>query len=158
MITVPVALQYYVDRLRIWLGDTPELNKLLQIQESSDEFLYVCILDTVDEINNYGAFKSNFSVEEVGGTNLPWFLVKQGATLQMLIGKGILSARNVLTYQDAGGVMVTDMDVYGRYINYFNLLVSKYNKDLNDYKTRLNVAAGFGEFSSQLRQDWWTQW
>jgi hypothetical protein len=56
-----------------------------------------------------------------------------GATLKILTKKGILSARNTLTYQDAGGITVQDYDKYGRYVNYFNVLVSTYYRGIQTW-------------------------
>jgi hypothetical protein len=159
---VPETYQSWVDRLRVWLGDDSDQNKLYQVQESSDEFFYYAILDAIEQINHSIGYKTSLTISDLG-VNLPWYLVKLGATLQVLIGKGILSARNILSYTDAGGVQVSDMDTYGRYVNYFNVLITSYRQDLIDFKVRLNLAQGWGEFGSELRNSstsddlWWTE-
>ena len=145
--------QTYVDRLRRFLGDSAELNDLLEKQESSDWFLSDCIDDAIVEINHMG-YLTEYSIADLPG-DLPWPLVKLGATLQVLIGKGILSARNVLTYNDQGGVQVSDTDVYGRYINYFNLLINSYREQVRQWKTQMSINGAYGEYSSELDQSWW---
>ena len=67
----------------------------------------------------------------------------------MLTGQGILSARNTLTYNDTGGVTVQDFDVYGRYINYFNILINKYRQHLIDFKRNINIDGCYGGVSSE---------
>ena len=145
--------QKYVDRLRRFLGDTSELNALLEKQESDDWFLFDCIEDAINEINLMG-YTTEYTVLDLP-TTIPWPIVKLGATLQALIGKGILSARNVLTYNDQGGIQVSDNDVYGRYINYFNLLISNYREQVRQWKIARSINNAYGEFPSELSQGYW---
>ena len=53
-VTIPDAFRVKVDRLRRFLSDEPTLNRLLNAEESSDDFLYECIEDALDEINLFG--------------------------------------------------------------------------------------------------------
>ncbi len=153
MANMTEAEQVYVDRLRRFLGDTAELNTLLDMQESDDWFLHDCIEDAISEINNLGYF-TEYTLTDLPNT-LPWPIVKLGATLQVLVGKGILSARNVLTYNDQGGVQVTDNEVYGRYINFFNLLTNTYRDQVRQWKTSRSINNSFGEFPSELARGYW---
>ncbi len=66
-----------------------------------------------------------------------------------MIGQGILSARNTLTYNDTGGVTVQNFDVYGRYINFFNILINKYRNQVTSLKRSNNVEAGYGGVYSE---------
>lgn len=72
-----------------------------------------------------------------------------GATLQYLTSKGILSARNTLTYRDGGGVTVQDYDRYGRYINYYNILISKYVRGISAMKLGSNIESAYGGVPSE---------
>ncbi|MCF1193625.1 hypothetical protein LRR18_18725, partial [Mangrovimonas sp. AS39] len=92
----------------------------------TDDELLDYVQDTLNNINLNYEPKTNFTLADivtepgVDAGRLPWSLVKLGATLQLLEIKGIISARNTLTYSDAGGVNVSEMDKWGRYLNYFN--------------------------------------
>jgi|GEM_PF-5822538 len=151
--TVPEAEKPIVDLFRSQLNDTAELNTLDEIQESSDIELYRALLMTVNELNNNLVYEPNFTeLKDVTNINLLFL----GATLKVLTSKGILSARNTLTYQDAGGVTVQDYDKYGRYINYFNILVSSYYRDINFLNVKSNIDACYGEVNSEyLRVSWY---
>ncbi len=110
---IPHDIQLYVDRLRRYLNDTVIANILEGVEESDDTTLYEAIQDAMDEINlEFLPATTYISISQ-----FPWPLLKLGATLQVLIGKGILSARNQLTFNDTGGITVSDYDKYGRYIN-----------------------------------------
>ncbi len=154
---IPDAHLPYVERLRRFLGDDTQLNTLLQVEESSDLFLYEALLDTIDEVN-LAMFPTDYTLD-----NFPyWSILKLGAVLQVLTGKGILSARNTLTYRDSGGVTVQDYDVYGRYINYFNILITKYREKIFNFKRSVNVDAAYGgvysEYAnfSDIYDDFWS--
>lgn len=75
--------------------------------------------------------------------------MKYGAVLQVLTSKGIISSRNTLTYNDGGGVTVQDMDKYGRYINYYNVLINKYVRGLQALKLGSNVDDAYGGVGSE---------
>ena len=143
---VPYEDQLYVDRLRVYLNDTPTQNVLDAVQESSDTELYHAIQDALDEIN----YEFTPVTEYAKISQVPsWNLLKIGATLQILTSKGILSARNTVTYNDGGGVTVQDLDKYGRYINYFNILVNKYIRGVSSMKVGSNVEGAYGGVSSE---------
>lgn len=154
---MPATINDLNIKLRRFLNDTPELNRLDQVAECSDEDLNDYIYDTIDEINLMFPPQSNFKVLNVTLTpgdngSLPWSLVKLGATLQFLTSKGILSSRNMLTYTDTGGIQVSDYDRYGRYLNYFNVLIQKYVQGVTNFKVSWNAAQAFGGVYSPLDQ------
>ena len=72
-----------------------------------------------------------------------------GATLMYLTSKGVLSARNTITYRDGGGVTVQDYDRYGRYINYYNILINKYVRGVGNMKLGQNIEAAYGGVPSE---------
>jgi len=142
---VPTAHQIYVDRLRAFLGDTAALNVLEGTEENTDLYLYQALQDAIWEINEDFEPETTWSI-----TTIPsWTALKLGAALQVLTGKGILSARNTLTYNDAGGVTVSNYDKYGRYVNYYNILVNKYMRSVTSTKRRYNIDQCYGGVESE---------
>lgn len=135
----------YVLRLRRYLGDTEELNKLEGLEESTNVDLYFALQDSLDEINVTSVQTNYTSFNQV-----PWAILRLGGVLNVLTSKGILSARNTLTYQDNGGVTVQDYDKYGRYINYFNTLINKYMSSINGWKVSVNVDNCYGGVPSEF--------
>lgn len=142
---IPFGEQLYVDRFRKYLGDTATLNVLEGAQENTDEELYIALIDTVDEINEDYDPITYWTI----ATMPSWNCLRQGATLQVLQMKGILSARNTITYQDAGGVTVQDYDKYGRYVNFFNVLINKYMRAVTSMKRRYNIDQCYGSVESE---------
>lgn len=144
---IPYNDQLYVNRLRKFLNDTAALNTLDGVQEAADIDLYHYIQDALDEINyEYPPTTVNYAnIAAVPS----WNVLKMGATLQYLTSKGILSSRNTLTYRDGGGVTVQDMDRYGRYINYYNILINKYLRGVTNMKLGANIEAAYGGVPSE---------
>jgi len=144
---IPYDGQLYVDRLRRFLNDTVIANVLEGVEESDDTTLYEAIRDSMDEINlEFLPATTYTSISQ-----FPWPLLKLGATLQVLIGKGILSARNQLTFNDTGGITVSDYDKYGRYINIFNVLIAKYQRGIRMWKLTANIENAYGDIPSEYR-------
>lgn len=56
----------------------------------------------------------------------------------------------MLTYQDTGGVTVQDYDTYGRYINLFNVFVSRYMQQIQDIKRSINIDNAYGSIESPM--------
>jgi len=146
---ISTANQAYVDRLRNWLGDMADLNVLTGVQESSDVFLYEALEDAIDEVNNEWGFESTYTM----GTFPNFSLLKYGAACQVLMGKGILSARNTLTYRDAGGVQVSDLDKYQRYMPIFNQLLQKWTAGVRGMIRRINVDGAYGGVGTEMDQN-----
>jgi hypothetical protein len=146
---IPVIIsfeeQLYVDRIRLYLGDFSTSNKLDGVEESSDIEIFNSMKDTLDEINYEFLPNSSYTIQTIPSFNL----LQLGTVLQILTRKGILSARNTVTYNDSGGVTVQDLDKYGRYVNYFNVLIAKYQKGVQLMKIGKNVEAGYGGVHSE---------
>jgi hypothetical protein len=142
---IPYNHNLYVQRLRTYLGDTAELNSLQEEIESTDVELYHYIQDTLDELNYEFLPQTSYTID-----NFPsWNILQIGSILKYLTSKGILSARNTLTYQDGGGVTVQDYDKYGRYVNYFNVLINKFVRGATNLKLGKNVEDCYGGVSSE---------
>ena len=114
---IPVIIsfeeQLYVDRIRLYLGDFSTSNKLDGVEESSDIEIFNSMKDTLDEINYEFLPNSSYTIQTIPSFNL----LQLGTVLQILTRKGILSARNTVTYNDSGGVTVQDLDKLVRVCN-----------------------------------------
>lgn len=146
--------------LRRYLNDLPQLNTLDKEYESTDDELEDYIKSALNDINltyiPQTAFGLTAIVVEPGEAGyIPWATVRLGAVLQLLTAKGILSARNTITYSDAGGVTVTDMDKFGRYMAYFNQLAVRYERSVMQIKIRFNIDSAFGGVNSPLGFDFY---
>ncbi len=142
---ISIEDQVLVDKLRDFIKDTALLNDLLEAEENTDLFLHSCLEDAVDEINYWNQPVTSYLM-----TSFPsWSILKSGAILQYLTGAGISSARNTFSYSDGSGIQVQDDDAWGRYMNYYNVLTTKYQRSLTNFKVRMNVEEGYGGVHSE---------
>ena len=144
---IPYGDQIYVNRLRKFINDTAALNTLDKATEVADIDLYHYIQDALDELNyEYPPTSITYAtIQDVPS----WNILKMGATLMYLTSKGILSARNTITYRDGGGVTVQEYDRYGRYINYYNILINKYVRGVSNMKLGSNIESAYGGVDSE---------
>ena len=137
----------YVNRLRRLLQDESELNLITEVQESTDMQLFESLQDAMDEISWTPPI-----LLDTGYTNfnqIPWGILRLGAVINVLTFKGVLSARNTLTYRDSGGVTVQDMDKYGRYLTYFNQISGRFEQMKHGWKLNRNIDNAYGEVPSE---------
>ena len=151
-LTLPDFVGYrdglYVNRLRKYLNDTAELNILENEQESTDSDLALAIKESIIELNFEYQPETSYTIDQI-----PWSLVRAGAVIQVLLMKGILSARNTLNYSDAGGIQVSNYDKYGRYVNYYNILINKFIRSATTWKISKNVEDGWGGVNSEYYEN-----
>jgi hypothetical protein len=145
-------------QLRKYLNDQPQLNELDEDFESTDDELVDYIKSSLNVINMdttpVTAWTILNVVENPGDDGyITWSVVRLGAVLELLTAKGIISARNMLTYSDAGGVQVANHDKWGRYINYYNVMRPKFEAAVASAKIRYNVQQAYGGFSSPFSFD-----
>ena len=145
--TISAGDQSYVNRVRRFLNDSADLNVLTEALESTDTEIFEAIQDALDDVAYTppilldGGY-SNFN-------EVPWIILRSGAVLNVLTTKGILSARNTLTYRDSGGVTVQNFDKYGRYQEYFNQLTAQYEKLKKGFKISKNIDNCYGNVPSE---------
>lgn len=139
-----------VERLRDFLRDRPELNRLLEEKESSDNDLYEALLAGLDYINCEVGYLTDYSLNDFPS----WKILRDAAVLDILTSAGLGSARNTLTYNDNGGVMSQDNDVYGRYMAYYNQLIVKTQQAIQNFKIVKNISNGFGGSESAYGAIW----
>lgn len=150
---IPEEHSDLVRRLRRFIKDEEDINELITGEENTDEFLYDCLIDAVDEINYLNMPITEYTLTNIP-TELPWIIVRMGATLQYLTGAGIASARNTYTYSDGSGIQATDTDAWGRYINYYNVLIPKYTKLVTNFKLNKNIELAYGGVYSEYNDIW----
>ena len=139
----------WINRLRAFLIDYVETNPLIAKEENSDDSLQFAIEDAMEFIGKSYQPTLTYTVRDIRGT-VPWFLVRDGAIINVLKSNLINSARNQHSYTDSGGVQERDLDTYGRYINILNIMESRWDAELRKFKAALNIEQGYGGVSSEF--------
>ena len=120
--------------LRRYLRDFPELNRLIDGQETSDRMLAWSVIDALDDFNNTPPFIGNFTVG-----NFPYrSLLLRGSVITVLESVGLLQTRNQLQYSD-GGITVSSSDKAPLIMQWINMLKSSYEQKKVQFKMSKNI-------------------
>jgi len=134
------ALKY----LRMFLQDTPELNRLIRDYELDDEHLRFAIDMAISDWNSTLPPLPRKSIE-----NFPsLYLLMHGAAIQALIMAGIRQSRNELQYS-SGGSSFMRSNKTGHYQSWISLFKNDYEMKKRGYKMSQNVRRGYGEVYSE---------
>lgn len=135
--------------LRLFLNDTPELNRLIRQEESTDPKLDLALLLTIDDFNTTPPLLGNYTIE-----NFPsiWMLI-YGAAIQTLRSAGLLQSRNELVYS-SGGVSVRVFDKTQLYQSWIAQFVAEYERKKQNFKIAQNIGAAMG--NPGVISEYWT--
>jgi hypothetical protein len=125
--------------LRLFLNDTPELNRLIRREESSDTKLDLAILMAMDD---YSITPPPLGVVTIENYPSIWLLI-YGATIQVLRSAGLLHSRNDLVYS-SGGVSVRIWDKTQLYQSWIAQFVQEYEQKKRNFKISLNINSSLG--------------
>ena len=127
-------LANFVTHLRRYLRDFPELNRLIDGQETSDRMLAWSVIDALDDFNNTPPFIGNFSVG-----SFPYkSLLLRGSVITVLESVGLLQMRNQLQYSD-GGISVSSSDKAPMIMQWIQMLKNSYEQKKAQYKLSMNI-------------------
>jgi len=134
------ALKY----LRMFLQDTPQLNRLTFDYELDDEHLRFAIDMCISDWNSTTPplpFKSI--------SNFPsLYLLMHGAAIQCLKMAGIRQSRNELTYS-SGGSSFARSNKTGLYQSWISMFTNDYEVKKRNTKIAQNVSRGYGNIHSE---------
>jgi hypothetical protein len=122
--------------LRLFLNDTPELNRLIRREESDDDDLDLAIRLAVSDFNITAPPLGDVTVSTFPSL---WLLI-YGSTIQVLRSKGLLQSRNELVY-NSGGVSVRMFDKTALYQSWIRQFFADYETKKKHYKISLNVSS-----------------
>ena len=129
----------FVSEVRMYLRDFPELNRLIDGEETSDRMIAWAVIDTLDDINNTPPFVGNYTC-----SNFPYrSLLLRGTVVAILESVGLLQTRNQLNYSD-GGIQVGVSDKAPMLMQWINMLKSSYEQKLQKWKISTNITQAFG--------------
>ena len=139
--------------VRLFMNDTPELNRLIRAEESSDEKIDLAI---VLAINDYNITPPLLGAVQVA--NFPsLYLLIYGTAINLLRSNGILQSRNELTYS-SGGVSVRIFDKTQLYQSWIANFLADYERKKAQFKIAENIncslAVGVASEYSVLNYFW----
>ena len=125
--------------LRLFMRDTPELNRLIRKEESDDEMFEFALEMTISEYNTYPPITGRVTI-----ANYPsLFLLLHGAAIQLLKSNGLLQARNELNYS-AGGSNFIRSNKSNYYLSWMTSFSNSYYQSMQNFKISRNIERGWG--------------
>lgn len=125
--------------LRLFLRDTPQLNRLIRREESDDTLMDFAIEMAISDWNSTTPLITPVSI----CTFPSLYLLLSGAAKQLLTSNGILQARNELSYQ-AGGSSFMRFNKSNYYMQWAMNFANEYELKKRNVKIQQNISGGWG--------------
>ena len=130
--------------LRLFMLDTPALNRLTRKVESDDELLTYAIEMAISDWNSTTPVMGRTDID-----NFPsLYLLMHGAAIQLLKSQGLMQSRNELNYQ-AGGSNFTRFNKSGPYMSWMTNFANEYEMKKRSLKLQINIGRGWGGVASE---------
>ena len=146
MTTAPLDEKAYINALKDFLKDYPELNRLLKFrEESAPNLLGLYLSIAMSFLNSIPPLIASF---DYSNFPIPGLLIHQAA-IEALISNGICQARNDLTYNNGGiTVKISDKE---RYLSIIQILSRITDAEINNFKqlkVSINIDSCWGGINS----------
>jgi hypothetical protein len=131
--------QEFRKMLRLFLNDSPELNRLIRTFESTDEKLDLATALALSDFNDTPPLLGTYTV----ATFPSLYLLIYGASINVLRSAGLLQSRNELAYS-SGGVSVRIFDKTQLYQSWISQFMAEYEMKKRNFKIALNINSSLG--------------
>lgn len=128
-----------VERIRNFIRDHEELNRLTLGKENSDSDILEAIEDVLNDFNNTPPFYTTFNLSALPPLNI----MKLGAIVYLLKSVGLLNTRNSIQYSD-GGVNI-NMDKTPAIQAWIQMIQNEYEEKKAKFKVASNIEAAWGQ-------------
>lgn len=138
---VPVAhieLNNFVNQVRSFMRDYPELNRLIAGVESSNRQIVWAVYDTLDDFNSTPPF-TNMGIDTFPSKSL----LIRGVVCSLLESIGLLQTRNHLQFSD-GGITVGVSDKTPFIQSWLQLFRNSYEAKKEKLKVAYNIETAWG--------------
>lgn len=130
--------------LRLFLLDTPELNRLIGRVESTDELFDFAMEMAISDWNSTMPPVGFVSID-----NFPsLYLFLHGCTIQLLKSQGLYQSRNELNYS-AGGSSFLRANKTQYYMSWMTNFANEYEMKKRSLKIAQNITRGWGGVASE---------
>jgi hypothetical protein len=132
--TVPSAnleLNNFINQVRVFMRDYPELNRLIAGEESSNRQIAWAIFDTLDDFSSTPPFIGTYGLSNFPSKSK----LIRGTVCSLLQSIGLLQTRNHLTFSD-GGIQVGINDKTPLIQSWLQM----FKNDYEDWKIKAKVA------------------
>lgn len=133
------AMGQAVAMVRMFMRDYPELNRLIEGEESSPRMVAWAVLDTIDDFNSTPPLIGQFSVVNFPSKSL----LRIGAVAHLMESISILATRNFISFSD-GGTSVSFTANLPHIMNLMQMFRNQWEQKVLRLKVAQNISQGFG--------------
>ena len=133
-----------ISDIRVYMGDLPEFNRLVEGTEISDEKIKLAVQLWLDSFNN----SPPMLIKRYTPENFNNYLILfHGAIIEIMKMAGIVQSRNTLRFND-GGAQFTVQDKGQEYMQWLNTFMRTHAQDVKDLKMALNAESAYDQHDS----------
>lgn len=130
--------------LRLFMMDTPQLNRLIRKEESDEELMTFAIDMAISDWNSTAPMIGNVHI----GNFPSLYLLLHGAAIQLLKSQGLYQSRNELNYS-AGGSSFMRSNKTNYYMAWMTNFANEYELKKRNMKISQNITKGYGGMASE---------
>ena len=146
------TMKMFIQTVRLYLRDHPQLNRLVAGEESSDPIVAWAVLDALSDFNGTPHF-TNYSLEDLIALNQQALLLRM-TTIALLESIGLLQTRNHLNYSN-GGINVGVNDKTPMIMNWLQYFKSTTEQRKQQVKVALNIGSILGPNNAGIHSELW---
>ena len=135
----------FIQTVRFFMRDHPQLNRLIKGQEHSDRMIAWAIMDFLSDWAGTPPNLGYMTLEEMCRMHYQSFALR-GTAVALMQSVGILQTRNFLQFSD-GGISVAVSDKAPMWMQWIRDFQTKYEQEKVQRKVSLNIAQCLGVFS-----------
>jgi len=128
----------FADRVRLFMRDFPELNRLIQGEETNARMMIWSVIDAVHDFNDTPPPIGELPIER-----MPQHILLRGVVCGVLESVMVLQARNQLNLSD-GGITVGVSDKAPLLMQMSQMFRNQYEQKKLQWKTSRNIMQSFG--------------
>lgn len=143
----------FVQMVRLYTRDFPELNRLLRGEESSDRQVLWAVFDALSDFNGTPPFLGPFSLDDLLLRNQHALLLRM-TVIALIESVGLLQTRNHLNYSNGGiNVGVNDKTpLLMQWLQYFKSTTEQMKQRV---KVSFNIEGILGPSNSGVFSEYW---
>lgn len=147
------TMRDFVQMVRLYLRDFPELNRLVVGEESSDRQIAWAVMDALADFNGTPQF-TNASLDELLGMNQHALLLRM-TTISVIESVALLQTRNHINYSN-GGITVGVNDKTPMLMNWLQYFKASTDQLKQRVKVAMNISSILGAGNSGVHSElWW---
>jgi len=145
---------YFVQLVRGYLRDFPELNRIVSGQESSDRQILWAIFDALSDFNGTPPFLGDISMDDMLAKSQHALLLRM-TTISLIESVGLLQTRNHINYSN-GGISVGVNDKTPMLMNWLQYFKSTTEQMKQRVKVSMNIEGILGATNRGVNSEYWS--